>query len=117
MKILGELALFRLGSNKGKVLVKLAFCTGVVFLSSCSFEKELPIPCISEDKKAAAMLCREYLKRDLDEENKNEVLRTYGFNKRDSQAIATRIKEKSASCKATVVKQCDLIMLRNGVGY
>ena len=117
MKTLGALVRFQLGSNKEKVLVKVAFCSVIVFLASCSFEKELPIPCVSEDKKVTTMLCRECRRSDLDEEGKRDVLRAYGFNKRDARSIYTQTTENSVRCKSAVVKQCDLIMLRNGVGY
>ena len=102
---------------KENVLVKVALCCGIVFVASCSFERELPMPCVSEDKKASAELCREYRKRDLDAEGKNDILLNYGFNKRDARAIYTQTSENTVRCKSAVVKQCDLIMLRNGVGY
>ena len=104
------------GSNVAEFLAKFFLCLGIVFIASCSFEKELPVVCVSGDKKVTSELCREYRKEGL-EEGKTEVLKTYGFNKRDARSIYTQTTENSVRCKSAVVKQCDLIMLRNGVGY
>ena len=104
-------------STGGKLLVKFALWGTLVLIASCSLEKELPVVCVAEDKKVTTELCREYRRRDLEEAGKNDVLRTYGFNKRDAQSIYALTSGESSSCKSAVVKQCDLIMLRNGVGY
>ena len=122
-----DLGMFSMGSLRsstlwllfagGKLWVKLSLWSTLFFIASCSLEKELPIVCVTEDKRTTAELCREYRRRDLEEVEKKDVLHKYGFNKRDAQAIYALTSEGSSSCKAAVVKQCDLIMLRNGVGY
>ena len=101
----------------GKLSLKFALWGGMALIASCSLEKELPIVCVSEDKKITVELCREYRRGGLDGDGKNDLLGSYGFNKRDVQAIYSRTSEESVRCKTAVVKQCDLIMLRNGVGY
>lgn len=116
MRVLGTSTLW-LFSADGKLWVKLALWSTLVFMASCSLEKELPIVCVTEDKRTTAELCREYRRRDLEEVEKKDVLHKYGFNKRDAQSIYAMTSEDSSGCKAAVVKQCDLIMLRNGVGY
>ena len=100
-----------------KLSFKLALWGGIALIASCSLEKELPIVCVGEDKKITVELCREYRPKGLDEAGKNDVLVSYGFNKRDAQAIYSQTSAESVRCKTAVVKQCDLIMLRNGVGY
>ncbi len=97
----------------------LTFCSwvGVLLLSSCSLERELPIVCVSEQKKIISKLCVEYQNKDLDEAEMMEVLVSYGFNEKDAQSVFRQISKQTASCRIAVNKQCDLIMLRNGVGY
>ena len=97
----------------------LMFCSlaGVFLLASCSLERELPIVCVSEEKKIISTLCVEYQKKDLDEVEMMEVLASYGFNEKDAQSVFRQISKQTASCRIAVNKQCDLIRLRNGVGY
>ena len=117
MRSLDLAAQRRSSFSVGKLPLTLALWGAMALIASCSLEKELPIVCVSEDKKITVELCREYRRGGLDEEGKNDLLGSYGFNKRDAQAIYSRTSEESVRCKTAVVKQCDLIMLRNGVGY
>ena len=101
----------------GIVLIKFFSWVGVLLLSSCSLERELPIVCVSEQKKIISKLSVEFQKKDLDEVEIMEVLVSYGFNEKDAQSVFRQISKQTASCRIAVNKQCDLIMLRNGVGY
>lgn len=92
------------------------FVSGIGFLGGCSLDKELPIACVSDDKMVIRELCRKY-KGKIDENRKKETLLEHGFNERDVEAIYLYSIEKSTSCKVTVARQCDLIAMRNGVGY
>ena len=107
----------RMLSRSFSFLLRVFLVAVMFYTTGCSFEKELPVVCVSEGKKKIAELCREYKKRGLDEESKNEALLTYGFNKRDARSIYSETEEESVGCRVAIVKQCDLIMLRNGVGY
>ena len=89
----------------------------VLIVSSCSMEKNYPLPCITEGKLAIKSLCLEYRERGLDEYDKSNVVKEYGFNPRDAEAIVFEISAGNFECKAAVKRQCDLIFLRNGVGY
>jgi len=96
---------------------KIGTILAILILSSCSLEKEYPLPCIADGKQATKDLCLEYRKRSLDEPGKIDVLKSYGFNERDAEFILSETSEGKIRCKAAVVRQCDLISLRNGVGY
>ena len=88
----------------------------VGLLDACSFEKQLPIACVSEDKIVIRELCRNYGGKSQ-ESRKKEALLEHGFNERDAEAIYVYSIEKSTGCRVTVARQCDLIVMRNGVGY
>jgi len=85
-------------------------------LDGCSFEKELPNVCVSDDKMIIRELCRNYGGKPR-ENGKRETLLEHGFNTRDAEAIYLYSIGNSISCKVTVTRQCDLIVMRNGVGY
>lgn len=89
----------------------------VFALSACSLDKEYPLPCVEDGKEAIKEICVQYRKRNLDELGKSDVFRAYGFNERDTQFIVGEISKGKIKCRAAVSKQCDLISLRNGVGY
>jgi hypothetical protein len=101
----------------GIVLLTFSSWAGVLLLASCSLERKLPIACVSEKKKNISELCVKYQKKDLDEAEIIEMLVSYGFNEKDAQSIFSQISKQTASCRIAVNQQCDLIMLRNGVGY
>ena len=108
-------------NQKLPVSLKNAFCLCVVvsavgLLDGCSFEKQLPIACVSDDKIVIRELCRNYGGKTQDS-RKKEALLEHGFNERDAEAIYVYSIEKSAGCRVTVARQCDLIVMRNGVGY
>ena len=92
------------------------FVSLVGLLDGCSFEKQLPIACVSDDKIVMRELCRNYEGR-TKKSRKKEALLDHGFNERDTEAIYVYSIEKSTSCRVTVARQCDLIVMRNGVGY
>ena len=81
----------------------------------CSFEKELPNVCVSDDKMVIRALCRNY--GGAQENAIKERFLKHGFNIRDTEAIYLYSIRKAASCRVTVARQCDLILMRNGVGY
>ena len=85
-------------------------------LNGCSFEKELPNACVSDDKMVVRELCRNYGGK-AEENGKKDTLLEHGFNTRDTESIYLYSSGKSVSCRVTVVRQCDLIVMRNGVGY
>ena len=101
----------------GTSLKKVGTIVGVCALSACSLEKEYPLPCVEGGKQAAKELCGQYRKRNLDEPGKSDVLRAYGFNERDARFIIGETSNGKSTCMTAVIKQCDLISLRNGVGY
>ena len=108
-------------NQKIPVSLKNAFCLCVVvsavgLLDGCSFEKQLPIACVSDDKIVIRELCRNYGGK-TQESRKKEALLEHGFNERDAEAIYVYSTENSTSCRVTVARQCDLIVMRNGVGY
>jgi hypothetical protein len=88
----------------------------VGLIGGCSFEKQLPMVCVSDDKIIIRELCRNY-GRKAQEGSKKNTLREHGFNQRDAEAIYLYSTGNSASCRVTVARQCDLIVMRNGVGY
>ena len=88
----------------------------VGLIGSCSFEKQLPMVCVSDDKIVIRELCRNY-GGETQESRKKETLLEHGFNERDAEAIYVYSIENSTSCRVTVARQCDLIVMRNGVGY
>ena len=45
------------------------------------------------------------------------VLNRYGFNDKDSKEILFQVSKSRFTCENAIVRQCDLITLRNGVGY
>ena len=89
----------------------------LLLLSACSLEKELPLPCGDTDQWTAKQLCNKYRQGSLDLDDRNELLLRYGFNKRDAQSIISNTGQDKGRCRLAVGKQCDLISLRNGVGY
>jgi hypothetical protein len=100
---------------QGKSLLSLLiFLMGMV--SACSLEKELPGVCVSSDKALVKDLCRDY-KSKGDEASKILALIDHGFNERDAKAMYLHDEAESVSCKRLISKQCDLVELRNGVGY
>ena len=101
--------------------LKNAFCLCVVvsavgLLDGCSFEKQLPIACVSDDKIVIRELCRNYGGK-TQESRKKEALIEHGFNEIDAEAIYVYGIENGTSCRVTVARQCDFIVMRNGVGY
>ena len=88
----------------------------VGLLESCSFEKQLPMACVSDDKVVIRELCRNY-EGATEVMRKIEALLEHGFNERDADAIYVYSFENATSCRVTVARQCDLIAMRNGVGY
>lgn len=89
----------------------------LLLLSACSTEKEFPLPCGENARQAVKELCSEYRQSSLDVAGRDDLLQSYGFNKRDSQFIISETEKAKVSCRVAVAKQCDLISLRNGVGY
>ena len=90
--------------------------SAVGLLDGCSFEKQLPMACVSDDKMVIRDLCRNYGGK-TQESRKKETLLEHGFNERDAEAIYLYSIGNAASCSVTVSRQCDLIVMRNGVGY
>ena len=88
----------------------------VGLIGGCSFEKQLPMVCVSDDKIVVRELCRNYGGK-TQESRKKEALLEHGFNERDAEAIYVYSTENSIGCRVTVARQCDLIVMRNGVGY
>ena len=95
----------------------------VLFLGWCPapfklfLRKRITHSLCQRTKKIISKLCVEYQKKDSDEVEMMEVLVSYGFNEKDAQSVFRQISKQTASCRIAVNKQCDLIMLRNGVGY
>ena len=87
------------------------------FLSSCSLERELPSVCITEEKKLLKQMCAEFRKASNTEAAQTIVLNRYGFNDKDSKEILFQVSKSRFTCENAIVRQCDLITLRNGVGY
>jgi hypothetical protein len=85
-------------------------------LDGCSFEKQLPVACVSDDKIVIRELCHNYGGA-TEVMRKVEALLEHGFNERDADAIYVYSIENATSCRVTVARQCDLIAMRNGVGY
>ena len=90
--------------------------SAIGLLDGCSFEKELPIACVSENQTVIRKLCSNYSKKSKEIQKKN-VLLDHGFKKRDVEEIGRYGTEKRANCRILVIRQCDLIVMRNGVGY
>ena len=103
------------GSPRRSVIL-CVFLSVVGLASGCSFEKELPNGCVSEDKMVIRELCRNYGEKTT-KNGKKATLFEHGFNTRDAEEFFLYSNEKSASCRVTVARQCDLIVMRNGVGY
>jgi len=89
----------------------------LLLLSACSTEKVLPLPCGENSRETVKELCKEYRQRSLAPDERDDLLQRYGFNKRDSQFIISETGKEKVRCRVAVAKQCDLISLRNGVGY
>lgn len=87
-------------------------------LTAC--EKTLPPSCIgslAEQKVLAKSLCKDLLKNQLDPSAALEVTLSGGFNSRDGAKIVEGVNAGPRNCLNVVKKQCELIELRNGVGY
>ena len=89
----------------------------LLLLSACSTEKVLPLPCDENPRETVKELCKEYRQSGLAPDERDDLLQRYGFNKRDSQFIISETGKQKVRCRVAVAKQCDLISLRNGVGY
>jgi hypothetical protein len=88
----------------------------VGLVDGCSFEKQLPIACVSSDRTVVRELCRSYAGR-TEVIRKVEALLEHGFNERDADTIYVYSIENATSCRVAVARQCDLIAMRNGIGY
>ena len=102
-------------ASQGKSLLFLPIIS-MGLVSACSLEKKLPSVCVSSNKGLVKELCRDYKSKD-DEADKISALIDHGFNERDAKAMHLHDKAKSISCKRIISRQCDLVELRNGVGY
>jgi hypothetical protein len=117
LKIIYKSAFNQKISGSLKNAFRLCVLVSVVgLLDGCSFEKQLPMACVSDDKIVIRELCRNYGGK-TQESRKKEALLEHGFNERDAEAIYVYSTENSTGCRATVARQCDLIVMRNGVGY
>ena len=117
LKIIDKSVLNQKISGSLKNAFRLCVLVSVVeLLSGCSFEKQLPLACVSDDRIVILELCRNYGKK-TQESRKKEALLEHGFNERDAEAIYVYSIENSTSCRVSVARQCDLIVMRNGVGY
>ena len=72
--------------------------SAVGLLDGCSFEKQLPMACVSDDKIVIRELCRNYGGK-TEESRKKETLLEHGFNERDAEAIYVYSIENSTSCR------------------
>ena len=97
--------------------MRIALPWALFFLSSCSLERELPLVCITEEKKLLKQICAEFRKASNTEAAQTIVLNSYGFNDKDSKEILFQVSKSRFTCENAIVRQCDLITLRNGVGY
>lgn len=87
-------------------------------LTAC--EKTLPPSCLgslADQKVLVKSLCRDMLKDKLDPSAVLEVILSGGFNSRDGANIVEGVNAAPRNCLNVVKKQCELIELRNGVGY
>ena len=87
-------------------------------LTAC--EKTFPPSCIgslADQKVSVKSLCRDLLKNQLDPSAALEVILSGGFNSRDGAKIVEGVNAGPRNCLNVVKKQCELIELRNGVGY
>jgi len=91
--------------------------TPLLLLSACSTEKEFPRPCGDDARQVVKELCSKYRQSSLAVAGRDGLLQSYGFNKRDARFIISETGKKKVRCRVAVAKQCDLISLRNGVGY
>lgn len=62
-------------------------------------------------------MCAEFRKASNTEAAQVIVLNRYGFNGKDSKEILFQVSKRRFTCENAIVRQCDLITLRNGVGY
>jgi hypothetical protein len=62
-------------------------------------------------------LCRDLLKNQPDPSAALEVILSGGFNSRDGANIVEGVNASPRNCLNVIKKQCELIELRNGVGY
>jgi len=117
LKILLKLVLNQKLPGPFRIAVSLFVLVSVIgLLGGCSFEKRLPNVCVSDDKMVIRELCRNYGGK-AQKNGKKVTFLEHGFNTRDTEAILLYSNRKSASCRVTVARQCDLILVRNGVGY
>ncbi len=96
------------------LLVVIFFAT----LTAC--EKNLPTSCLgslSEQKVSVKSLCKDLGKNLSDSSMALEVINVGGFNSKDGLTIVESVIVKPRNCLNIVKKQCELIELRNGVGY
>ena len=87
-------------------------------LTAC--EKTLPPSCIgslAEQKVLAKSLCKDLLKNQRDPSAALEAVISGGFNSRDGANIAEGFSAAPRNCLNVIKKQCELIEIRNGVGY
>lgn len=62
--------------------------------------KEYTLLCTAVEKQATKVLCLKYPKRSLDEPGKSDVLKSYGFNERDTEFIISEANEGKIRCEA-----------------
>ena len=87
-------------------------------LTAC--EKTLPPSCLgslADQKVLIKSLCRDLIKNQSDPSAAHEVIVSGGFNSRDGTNNVESVSAAPRSCLNIVKKQCELIELRNGVGY
>ena len=72
---------------------------------------------MTEEKKLLKQMCAEFRKASNTEAAQTIVLTRYGFNDKDSKEILFQVSKSRFTCENAIVRQCDLITLRNGVGY
>ena len=88
--------------------------------SLVSCEKMLPASCLGSlpDQKASAQrLCKDLRQNLLDSSAAREVIISREFNSKDGLNIVDSVRANPSNCLNIVKKQCELIELRNGVGY
>jgi hypothetical protein len=83
----------------------------------CSSEKELPKPCVTMDTAEIGSLCNRFSTKNMTDKGRKDVLFKFGFNNKDASAIQNLIGSNFSACPNIVFRQCELIELRNGVGY
>lgn len=86
-------------------------------LTGCSSERELPKPCVSKSTVEITSLCDRFSTKNMTKRGRADVLSKFGFNKKDASAIQNLIGSNFSACPNIVFRQCELIELRNGVGY